>query len=207
MPASSEDAIGPVIERQLNAFPGSSKGELARWWGVQGGATLRRPIAGLGDRVEEMLADGTKVLVLRDDVADLRNCDPSTDLRLLPAFDPYTLSLQKEAEPLLPLARRPLVSRTAGWISQVVIVGGAVVATWTHAIKKDRLAIEVAPWRPLQGRNGRRSTARRRGSATFLGAEPEVGDRRTGLAGGRRSARRPGRRAPRDRRKAARRAR
>src|SRR6476469_5739565 len=37
MPEPSEDAIGAVIERQLNAFPGSSKGELARWWGVQGG--------------------------------------------------------------------------------------------------------------------------------------------------------------------------
>ena len=45
MPEPSEDAIGAVIERQLTAFPGSSKGELARWWGVQGGAPLRKPIA------------------------------------------------------------------------------------------------------------------------------------------------------------------
>ena len=75
----------------------------------------------------EVLADGTKVLVRRDDLDELRNVAPSTRVRLLPGFDPYTLSLQKEAEPLLPLARRPLVSRTAGWISQVVVVGGAVV--------------------------------------------------------------------------------
>ena len=56
-----------------------------------------------------VLADGTKVLVRSDDVAELANIDPSTAVRLLPGFDPYTLSLQKEAEPLLPLARRPLV--------------------------------------------------------------------------------------------------
>ena len=103
----------------------------------------------LGDRVVEVVAEGDQGARRREDVEELANLDPSTDLRLLPAFDPYTLSLQKEAEPLLPLARRPLVSRTAGWISQVVIVGGAVVATWTHEVKKDRLAIEVAPWRRL----------------------------------------------------------
>ena len=103
MPEPSEDALGAVIERQLNAFPGSSRGELARWWGVQGGAPLRKPIASLGDRVVEVLADGTKVQVRSDDVAELANIDPSTAVRLLPGFDPYTLSLQKEAEPLLPL--------------------------------------------------------------------------------------------------------
>jgi hypothetical protein len=174
MPEPSEDAIGVVIERQLAAFPGSSKGELARWWGVQGGAPLRKPIASLGDRVVEVLADGTKVLVRSDDVAELANIDPSTAVRLLPGFDPYTLSLQKEAEPLLPLARRPLVSRTAGWISQVVIVGGAVAATWTHEVRKGRLAIQVAPWRRLTKaeRLAVDDDAARIGA--FLGAEPDV---------------------------------
>jgi hypothetical protein len=174
MPEPSPDAIGAVIERQLTAFPGSSRGELARWWGVQGGATLRQPIADLGDRVVEVLADGTKVLVRSEDVATLANLDPSTTVRLLPGFDPYTLSLQKEAEPLLPLARRPLVSRTAGWISQVVIVGGAVVATWTHEVRKGRLAIEVAPWRRLTTLERAAIDGEAARIGEFLGAEPEV---------------------------------
>jgi hypothetical protein len=174
MPEPSEDAIGAVIERQLAAFPGSSRGELARWWGVQGGAPLRRPIASLGDRVVEVVADGTEVLVCSEDVAALADIDPSTTVRLLPGFDPYTLSLQKEAEALLPLARRPLVSRAAGWISQVVIVGGAVAATWTHEARKGRLAIEVAPWRRLTKpeRTAIDGEAARIGA--FLGADPEV---------------------------------
>ena len=174
MPEPSEDAIGAVIERQLAAFPGSSRGELARWWGVQGGAPLRKPISSLGDRVTEMLADGTKVLVRSVDVAELANIDPSRAVRLLPGFDPYTLSLQKEAEPLLPMARRPLVSRTAGWISQVVIAGGAVAGTWTHEVRKGRLAIEIAPWRRLTkaDRAAIDEDAARIGA--FLGAEPDV---------------------------------
>jgi len=174
MPAPSQDAIGAVIDRHLAAFPGSSRGELARWWGVQGGAPLRQPIASLGDRVVEVVADGTKVLVRRDDVAMLANLDPSTVVRLLPAFDPYTLSLQKEAEPLLPMARRSLVSRTAGWISQVVVVGGAVVATWTHEVRKGRLAIEVAPWRTLGKAERAAIDAEAARIAAFLDASPEV---------------------------------
>ena len=174
MPEPSEDAIAAVIERHLTAFPGSSRGELTRWWGVQGGAPLRGPIASLADRVVEVSADGTRVLVCREDVTELANMEPSTELRLLPAFDPYTLSLQKEAEPLLPRARRPLVSRTAGWISQVVIVGGVVAATWTHAVRKGRLEVEVAPWRRLTRaeRSGIDAEAARIGA--FLGAEPAV---------------------------------
>jgi DNA glycosylase AlkZ-like len=174
MPEPSEDAIGAVIERHLAAFPGSSKGELARWWGVQGGAPLRRPIAGLGDRVVEVSAAGTKVLVRRDDVDELRNVAPSMRVRLLPGFDPYTLSLQKEAEPLLPLARRPLVSRTAGWISQVVVVGGAVVATWTHEQKKGRLTIEVAPWRRLTKAERIAIDEEAARIGDFLDAKPDV---------------------------------
>jgi hypothetical protein len=174
MPEPSEDAIGAVIERQLHAFPGSSRGELARWWGVQGGAPLRKPISSLGDRVIEVVADGTKVLVCREDVDDLANRDPSTVVRLLPAFDPYTLSVQKEAESLLPRARRPLVSRTAGWISQVVIVGGVIVATWTHEVKQGRLAIQVAPWRRLTKAERAAIDAEADRIGGFLGADPEV---------------------------------
>ncbi len=170
MPQPSEGALGAVIERQLHAFPGSSKGELARWWGVQGGASLRRPIASLGDRVTELVADGTKVLVLTEDLATLERMEPSTTVRLLPAFDPYTLGLQKEADPLLPRARRHLVSRTAGWISQVLIVGGAVQGTWTHELRKDRLAIELVPWRRLTKTERRAIDDEAARIATFLGA-------------------------------------
>jgi winged helix DNA-binding protein len=174
MPEPSEDALGAVIERQLHAFPGSSRGELARWWGVQGGAPLRKPIASLGDRVTELDAEGTKVLVLTRDLETLAAIEPSTSVRLLPAFDPYTLGLQKEAEPLLPRERRPLVSRTAGWISQVLIVGGAVQGTWTHEIRKDRLIVDLQPWRKLTAKERKAVQAEAHRIAAFLGTSDDL---------------------------------
>ena len=152
------------------------------------------------------IVEGTKAYVLAEDLR--RACrhlvEPWTSVRLLPAFDPYTLSLQKEAEALLPIARRPLVSRTAGWISAVVLVGGVVGAAWTHEAQKGWLAIAVAPWRGL-GAERRRATARPRGSARSS-ARSRDSDRRAGLgegpAGYRASARAraPRRRRPRGRR-------
>ena len=174
MPEPTADALGAVIERHLHAFPGSSKGELARWWGVQGGATLRKPMASLGERVTEVVADGTKVLVLTEDLATLANIEPSTAVRLLPAFDPYTLGLQKEAEPLLPRERRPLVSRTAGWISQVLILGGVVQGTWTHEVKKGRLEVSLVPWRRLARAERTAVDAEAARIGAFLGVEPAV---------------------------------
>ena len=49
-----------------------------------------------------------------------------------------------------------------------------MVATWTHEVKKDRLAIEVAPWRRLTKveRTAIDGEAARIGA--FLGAEPDV---------------------------------
>ena len=38
------------------------------------------------------------------------------------------------------------VSRTAGWISPVLVVDGVVRGTWTHELAGGRLAIEVAPF-------------------------------------------------------------
>jgi hypothetical protein len=44
---------------------------------------------------------------------------------------------------------RSRVSRTAGWISAVVLVDGRVVATWTHAVARRALTVTVDPFRKL----------------------------------------------------------
>jgi hypothetical protein len=150
MPEPTEEGFDPVLVRHLAAFPAASKGELARWWGAPASrvtAAARR----LGDRLVLVDVDGTKAYVLAEDVDRLASSEPEPDatIRLLGGFDPYTLSLQKEAEPLLPFRRRPLVSRTAGWISAVLLSGGSVVGTWTHELRPRATTIEVSPWRRL----------------------------------------------------------
>ena len=150
MPEPADEGMDVVTMRHLAAFPGASKGELARWWGVAT-SVLTRSLKRLGDEVVLVDLEGTKAYVRAADLDELVATEPLPDstVRLLGGFDPYTLSLQKEAESLLPLARRPLVSRTAGWISAVLLSGGAVAGTWTHAVKPKAIEIELAPWRRL----------------------------------------------------------
>jgi len=165
VPPSDPGAIGAVVERHLAAFPGSSRGELARWWGVPAGE-LRAPLAGLGDRLTRIDVEGLKAYARTPDLDELAATAPAAGIRLLGGFDPYTLSLQKEAEPLLPLARRSLVSRQAGWISAVLLDGGCVAGTWTHDLGPRRTRIELAPWRALS----KRELAAVDGEAARIGA-------------------------------------
>jgi hypothetical protein len=41
------------------------------------------------------------------------------------------------------------VSRTAGWISAVVLVDGRVAGTWSHVAKKGTLGVSVEPFQRL----------------------------------------------------------
>jgi len=67
---------------------------------------------------------------------------------LLPAFDPYLMG-HSGRNHLFEAAYRARVSRTAGWISPVVLVDGRVVATWSHSIAKGVLRVTVEPFRRL----------------------------------------------------------
>jgi DNA glycosylase AlkZ-like len=69
-------------------------------------------------------------------------------VRLLPAFDPYLMG-HSSREHLFEAAYRSRVSRTAGWISPVVLLEGKVVATWSHSVAKEVLRIAVEPFRRL----------------------------------------------------------
>lgn len=56
--------------------------------------------------------------------------EPSDGVRLLPAFDQYVLASGTNDPRLLDPARRGAVSRAAGWIAPVVLVGGRIGGTW-----------------------------------------------------------------------------
>ncbi len=167
MPEPSQGAVAAVIDRHLAAFPGSSRPELARWWGVSAG-DLRPALDILADRFTTVSVEGTKALVRRADLEELAAVEPATGLRLLGGFDPYTLSLEKAAEPLVPRARRSLVSREAGWISAVLLDGGRVAGTWTHEIRPKAIAIRVTPWRRLSNAEARTVEAEAAAIGGFL---------------------------------------
>jgi hypothetical protein len=67
---------------------------------------------------------------------------------MLPGFDPYLMGYASR-DHLVDRAHAAKVSRTAGWISAVVLVDGRVAATWTHSVVNSTLRITVAPFQRL----------------------------------------------------------
>jgi len=62
------------------------------------------------------------------------------------------------------------VSRTAGWISAVVLVDGVVVGTWTHTLTGGTLRIAIAPFSRLPAKVTARARERGAEIAKALGA-------------------------------------
>ncbi|HJW74180.1 MAG TPA: crosslink repair DNA glycosylase YcaQ family protein, partial [Thermoleophilia bacterium] len=74
--------------------------------------------------------DGEPAHVLAEDLDELASVTPTTAVRLLPGFDQYVLGSGTGDGHVVPTSRRAAVSRQAGWISPVVVVGGVVCGTW-----------------------------------------------------------------------------
>ncbi|MBJ7602633.1 MAG: AlkZ family DNA glycosylase [Candidatus Dormibacteraeota bacterium] len=67
------------------------------------------------------------------DVDAIATALPFSEVRLLPAFDQYVLGAGTNNTQLIPAHRHQLISRTAGWISPVVVAEGRVAGTWDVA--------------------------------------------------------------------------
>jgi hypothetical protein len=68
---------------------------------------------------------------------------------LLPGFDPWVIAPRSHRERAVPPDRAAEVSRTAGWISPVLVVDGAVAGVWEHERRGDALTVTVRPFAPL----------------------------------------------------------
>ncbi|MCP3802881.1 winged helix DNA-binding domain-containing protein [Allokutzneria sp. A3M-2-11 16] len=78
-----------------------------------------------------------------EDVDEIESTAPNKLVRLLPAFDQYVIAVNRD---LIPTEHLAEVTRTAGWISPVVLHGGRVAG-----VPKKALAAEVV--RVLPGRS------------------------------------------------------
>jgi hypothetical protein len=73
-------------------------------------------------------------------------------IQLLPPFDPYLMG-HSSRDHIVEATNLAKVSRTAGWISAVVLVDGKVAGTWKHVAAADAgLRITVEPFRRLNAR-------------------------------------------------------
>lgn len=148
-PVEPAAANREVLRRFLAANGPATAADVARWWGEQP-APAKRWIRDHADAVSAVEIDGEAGFVVRaEDVDELAatsdgGTDPADAPLLLPGFDPWVIAPLSHRRRAVPEGRESEVSRTAGWISPVLVVGGVVAGVWDDAD-----GITVRPFAPL----------------------------------------------------------
>jgi DNA glycosylase AlkZ-like len=127
-----DDAAPVAIEAYVRAYGPTTVDAFGNWLagGWFGKRKLRAWFGELTERIAEVDVDGERAYVLEEDVDELASAEPSDTVRLLPGFDQYVLGSGTGDGHVVSPARRTAVSRRAGWVSPVVVVGGVVRGTW-----------------------------------------------------------------------------
>lgn len=136
-----DEALVEVARRYLRAYGPATKDDFSRWSGTSSGLG-KTAWAGLADELVPVAIEGVRGDALEADLKRLTAPTHGSTVRLLPSFDPYLMGYNNR-DHLFEPAYRARVSRTAGWISAVVLVDGRVIGTWSHAVAKHTLRIEV----------------------------------------------------------------
>ncbi|MFE1591209.1 DNA glycosylase AlkZ-like family protein [Nocardia sp. NPDC058705] len=97
--------------------------------------SVRKPVlrgwfAAMGDALTEVDVEGRVGWMPSELVDDLAAATLDGGLHLLGPFDQYVLGPGTADTVLLPAEHRSKVSRTAGWISPLVLVDGRIAGTW-----------------------------------------------------------------------------
>jgi hypothetical protein len=145
-----DEAAPLAIAAYLRAYGPASADSFGNWLagGWFGKRKLRTWFGELHDRLAEVDLEGDLAYVLAEDLEELAATPPSSNVRLLPGFDQFVLGPGTADGHVVPAERRAAVSRQAGWISPVVLVGGVVRATWGLDGEEARIAWFAEAGRP-----------------------------------------------------------
>jgi uncharacterized protein YcaQ len=161
------EAGAEAVRRYLAIFGPATRADYARWLGARPPWGLQAWVAAAAG-LEEVAVDGRRLSMLAVDVPDLEAAELDQRVRLLGPFDTWVLG-HADRSHLFTDAQRPLVSRTAGWISAVVLRGGRVAGTWTYKKGARGLEVTVALFAPLPTAGRRQLKAEAERLAAFLG--------------------------------------
>jgi hypothetical protein len=128
------EAAERVVPAYLGAFGPATMESFDQWLirGASKKASLRKWFAGLVESgvLTEVSVGGRAAYARTADLDDIAAAEPLPGVRLLPAFDQFVLGPGTKDDQVIAPERRALISRTGGWISPVVVVGGRVAGTW-----------------------------------------------------------------------------
>lgn len=163
-----EEALLDVLRRYLGTYGPADRDDFRRWWGIQP-AEAGRLMKKLGDEIVEVDVEGSTGYLLREQLEHVQSAKQSGIVRLLPAFDQYTIGSLNQHETLLPGPFRAKVSRAQGWISPVLVVDGRFEGIWKHERKGNRLDVRIEPFRQQPASVVRAANLEAERLAAFLG--------------------------------------
>ena len=140
-------AIVEVARRYLSIYGPATKSDFARWWGAWPGV-IGAAWSGLEPELAKVSVEGTPMDALGRDLPAMRRARLTEAVQLLPLFDPYLMGFARR-DHMVEREYAAKVSRTAGWISAVVLVEGRIAGTWTHTLNGRTFTVSVAPFARL----------------------------------------------------------
>lgn len=129
-----DEAGTRILESYLRAY-GPAAIDHVRYWTGAGEKRVRGWMAGLGDRLAEVVIEGERLHALGEDLGELAATPPTKAIRLLPGYDQWVLGPGTADTHIVPPGRRTLVSRQA----HMIVLGGVVSGTWT--LTDDQLTV------------------------------------------------------------------
>lgn len=142
-----DQALLEVARRYLRVYGPATKEDFARWWGNWPGVG-KVAWTGLAGELAPVAIEGRRADLLSSDAKRIAKQSTGTSVQLLPPFDPYVMG-HSSRDHIVEAANLSKVSRTAGWISAVVLVDGRVAGTWTNETVRGTLRITVDPFERL----------------------------------------------------------
>jgi winged helix DNA-binding protein len=162
-----DEALAEVARRYLRAYGPATRQDFRFWWGHWSGVA-GAAWAGLEGELVTVSVGGWRAQMLASDLERLP-APSKGSVQLLPLFDPYLMGCASR-DHLFDPAHRSKVTRTAGWISAVLLVDGRVEGTWTHSLSKGALRVSLVPFRKLSPTVLSKVNGRARRLAQSIGA-------------------------------------
>jgi hypothetical protein len=137
-----------ILRKFLRAYGPATLSDFSHWSGIP--VQQVKPLRALLDsEMVEIPGEKKTGFLLREDL-DVLNGSPVTtaSIRLLPNFDSFLLA-HREKDHLLAEKHYKRVYRNQGWISPVVLIGGAIAGVWSYKLQGKKLLVNIEPFGKL----------------------------------------------------------